>query len=125
MGGLNGKKYKQQSIWELSNDAELSSFTESLLKKSQPWGVPMEKTRFLSEQKEIGAHCQQNIWHFPKCLATMQQEIPTQVLSRNRFQILADAEFEEKYVIKPCVHLQEQKQRHQRKECKTMNCFID
>eukprot|EP00112_Aurelia_sp_Birch-Aquarium-sp1_P019457 Seg4817.1 transcript_id=Seg4817.1/GoldUCD/mRNA.D3Y31 product="hypothetical protein" protein_id=Seg4817.1/GoldUCD/D3Y31 len=65
-------------------------------KKRQPGGVPMERTWSSSQQKEIGIHGGQNIWQFPKRPVTMRQEIPTQVLCRNRFQILAEEESEEK-----------------------------
>ena len=90
------KNNDQQGIWQLRNDAEISSFKESQIKKSQPWGVPIGKTSSLSEQKEIGTHSQQTIWQFPKRSVKARREIPTQVLSRNRFQILADTKFEEK-----------------------------
>ena len=90
------KNYDHQGIWQLRNDAEISSFKESQIKKSQPWGVPMGKTCSFSEQKDVGTHSEQTIWQFPKRSVKTRREIPTQVLSRNRFQILADAEFEEK-----------------------------
>ena len=91
------KNCSQQGIWQLSNtDAENSSFKESQIKRSQPWDIPMERTCSLSQQKEIGIRREQNVWQFPKRSVTMRQEIPTQVLSRNRFQILAEAESEEK-----------------------------
>ena len=99
------KNYNQQGIWQFNNDAEISNFKESQMKKSQPWGVPMEKTCSLSEQKEIGAQSQ-NIWQFPKRSATTRREIPTQVVYRNRLQILADAGFEEENCM-PTGHMLE------------------
>ncbi len=85
----NAKKDIQPGI---RNYAENSNFKENPNKRYQPWGAPIEKI-----------YNQQNIWQFPKQSVTMQREreIPTQVLSRNRFQILADTELEEENCLLP------------------------
>ena len=85
----NAKKDIQPGI---RNYAENSNFKENPNKRYQPWGAPIEKI-----------YNQQNIWQFPKQSVTMQREreITTQVLSRNRFQILADTELEEENCLLP------------------------